>query len=131
MHHLLHAFLPKQHLIVVWLNRAMIALCQGFCCVKDIRIYIVIWIINNNVATEMTCLQENMIALKNLGPSENLAPTCPFENSVPLDSKAPLSFCNPAPKAIFFSPPFFARGCILCLIFSHLLLKCSKKFAMI
>ena len=30
MQHLLHAFLQKQHLMVVWLSRCMIVLCQGF-----------------------------------------------------------------------------------------------------
>ena len=33
----------------VWLNRAMIVLCQGFCYMKDINIYIVIQIINTFV----------------------------------------------------------------------------------
>ena len=31
MKHLLQAFLPKQHFMFVWLNRAMIFLCHRFC----------------------------------------------------------------------------------------------------
>ena len=69
----------------------MIVLCQVFCNIKDIRIYIVIWIINNNVVTETTRLQKNMVALENLAPSKNLTPSCPSENSAPTDSKAPSS----------------------------------------
>ena len=98
MQHLLQAFLPKQHLMVVWLNRAMIVLCEGFCYIKDIRIYIVIWIIYNNVATEITCLQKNMVALQNLALSENSA-------ALWIHPPPPLSFWNLAPKAIFFSAP--------------------------
>ena len=52
----------------------MIVLCQGFCYIKDIRIEIVIWIINNNVVTEITRFRKNMVARENLAPSENLAP---------------------------------------------------------
>ena len=82
------------------------------------RMYIVMGIINNNVATEITHLQENMVALKNLSPSKNLAPT------YPLIVHSPLSFENLAPKAIFFSapplppiPPFVrGGGCILWVI---------------
>ena len=87
----------KKHLLFVLLNRAMIVLCQGFCYIKGIRIHIVIWIIriiNNTVATDITRLQKNMVALKNLASSENLAPPSTSENSVPaspLDSKAPPS----------------------------------------
>ena len=51
----------------------MIVLCQGFCYNKDIRIYIVILIINNNGDTETTRLRKNMVALENLGPFENSA----------------------------------------------------------
>ena len=83
MQHLLQAFLTKQNLIVVWLNKAIIDLCQGFCSIKDIRVYIVIWIIYKNVATEIAWLQKNMAALQNLAPSENLSPPCPSENSAP------------------------------------------------
>ena len=50
----------------VWLNRAMINFCHRFCYIKDIRIYIVIQIV--------TRLQKNMVAPKNLAPSENLPP---------------------------------------------------------
>ena len=57
MQHLLKAFLPKQDLMIVWLNNAMINLCQEFCCIKDIRVYIVIQIVYNNVATEITLLK--------------------------------------------------------------------------
>ena len=49
MQHLLQAFLPKQNLMVVWLNRAMIDLCQGFCYIKDIRVYIGIHSDMNNL----------------------------------------------------------------------------------
>ena len=63
-------------LMVVQLNRAMIVLYQGVCYIKDVRIYIVIWIINNNVATEITRLQKNIVVLENLAPSENLALPC-------------------------------------------------------
>ena len=42
MQHLILSFLPKQHLMVVQLNRGMIVLCQLFCYIKDIRINIVI-----------------------------------------------------------------------------------------
>ena len=63
-------------------------------------------IINNNVATEITYLQKNMVALKNLSPSKNLAPT------YPLRVHSPLIFGNLAPKAIFFSAPYppFCQG---------------------
>ena len=37
---------------------------------------------NNDVATEMTHLQRNTVALENLFPSENLAPPFPSENSL-------------------------------------------------
>ena len=89
MQHLLQAFLPKQHLMVVWLNRVIIILCLRFCYIKDIRIYIMIWIIHSNVATKITHLQKNIVALKK--------PTTPSP-----DSKVPLSFWNLAPKATFF-----------------------------
>ena len=102
MQHLLQAFLLKQYLMVVWLNGVMIVLCQGFCCIKDIRIYIVIWIINNNVGTEITCFHKNMVALQNLVHSEKLAPTIPLRIQSPLIVRSPLSFSNLAPKAIFF-----------------------------
>ena len=54
----------------------------------------VIRIVNNNVDTEVTRLQKNMVALENVAPSKNLAPTCPSMNSAPPDSKGttPLSF---------------------------------------
>ena len=70
------------------------------------RMYIVMGIINNNVATEITYLQKNMVALKNLSPSKNLAPT------YPLRVHSPLIFGNLAPKAIFFSAPYppFCQG---------------------
>ena len=64
--------------MVVWVNRAMIVLCQGFCCIKDTRIYIVTRVIDKNVATKITCLQKIIVALQNLAPSENLAP--PFSS---------------------------------------------------
>ena len=37
MQHLLEAFLPKQNLMVVWLNRVMYVLCQGQqqCCHRN------------------------------------------------------------------------------------------------
>ena len=110
--HLLQAFLPKQHLMAVWLSRAIIVLYHRFCHIKDVRRKIVIWIIYNNVATETKRLQENMFALENLAYSENLAPPCSSENSSPpLIVKAPLSFWNLAPIAFFRAlPPPFTRG---------------------
>ena len=102
-HHLLVAFLPKQHLTVVWLNSAMIVLCQGFCYVKDIRICIVIWVINNNVATEISRSQKNMVTLENLAPLESLAPHAPLRIE-PSDSKVALSFWNIGPRVVFFNP---------------------------
>ena len=57
-------------------------LCQGFCYIKDIRIYIVIQ--NNNIIREITRLQKNMVALKNLYPSENLPATAPVRIKTPL-----------------------------------------------
>ena len=110
--HLLQAFLPKQHLMAVWLSRAIIVLYHRFCHIKDVRRKIVIWIIYNNVATETKRLQENMFALENLAYSENLAPPCSSENSSPpLIVKAPLSCWNLAPIAFFRAlPPPFTRG---------------------
>ena len=105
MQHLLQAFLPKQHLMIIWLNRAMTVLCQGFCYIKVIRIYIEIWIIYNNFATEITRLQQNMVALKNLASSENLAPPAPLRIQLQPNSKALLRFWNVASKARFFQPP--------------------------
>ena len=85
--------------------RAMIVLCQGFCYIKDIRIHIVIWIINNNVATEITCLQKDMVTLKNVTPSENLALLCP-----PLTvSSHPQLLKSSLQSHIFFSLLSFAR----------------------
>ena len=112
MQHLLQAFLPKQHLMIIWLNRAMTVLCQGFCYIKVIRIYIEIWIIYNNFASEITRLQQNMVALKNLASSENLAPPAPLRIQLHANSKALLRFWNVASKARFFQPPHptFARG---------------------
>ena len=105
MQHLLQAFLRKQNLMIVWLNRAMINLCQGFCYIKDIRVWIVIWIYYNNVATEITCLQKNMVAL------QNLAPPAPLRIQPPPDSKVPPQLLKSRPQShIFFSPPPFARG---------------------
>ena len=73
MQYLLQAFLSKQHLMTVWLNRTMIILWQGLSYIKDVRIYIAICIIYNTVATEITRLQKNMVTLKNIAFSENLA----------------------------------------------------------
>ena len=70
----------------------MIVLCQGFCYIKDIRIYIVIRIIDNNVVTEITRLQKNIVALENLASSENLAPPAPLRTYPPLIVKPPLAF---------------------------------------
>ena len=60
----------------------MIALYQTFSYIKDIRIYIVRWIISNNVATEIICMKKTMVALEDLAPSKILASSCPSENSV-------------------------------------------------
>ena len=56
----------------------MIVLCQGFCYIKYIKLHIVIWIIYNNVTTEITGLQKNMVAHENPTPSDNLAPPAPL-----------------------------------------------------
>ena len=69
--------------MAVCLNSAMIALYQAFGYIKDIRIYIVIWIINYNVATEIIHMKKTMVALESLAPSKNLASPCPSENLVP------------------------------------------------
>ena len=74
MQHLLQAFLPKQYLMIVWLYRTIIVLSQRFCYIKAIRIYIVIWVIYNNVPTEITRLQKNIVAPQNIALSEDLAP---------------------------------------------------------
>ena len=95
---------------IVWLNRAMIILCQGFCYIKDIRIYIVIWIIYNNVFTEITCLQKNMVALQNLDLSKNLAPLAPLRIQPLLIVRSHFSFWNLAPQALFFQPPSLLPG---------------------
>ena len=77
--------------------------------IKDIRKYIVIWIINNKVATEISRLQENMVALENLDLSENLAPSSPL----PLGS----TLLKSSPQSHFFQPPLpISRGYILCLL---------------
>ena len=96
----------------------MIILCQGskIFCIKDIRIYVVIRIINNNVATEITLLQKNSSS-KESSPIWEFNSPCPSENLTPLDSNyPPLSFWNLASKAIFFAvlPFFHGGGCILC-----------------
>ena len=121
MQHLLQAFLPKQHLMVLWLNRAIIVLYQGFCCIKDIRIYIVVWIIYDNVATEITCLQKNIVALQNLTPLRIQPPSN--------DSKVPPRLLKSSPQShIFFShpppppPPSFVRGCILWVLWHQICL---------
>ena len=36
------------------------------------------WVIDNNVATEITHFQKSMAALQNLAHSENLAPNAPL-----------------------------------------------------
>ena len=61
----------------------MIVLCQGFCYIKYIKLHIVIWIIYNNATTEITRLQKNMVALKNVIPSDNLAPPAPLRIQPP------------------------------------------------
>ena len=90
--------------MVVWLNRTMIVLCQGFCYIKDIRISIVIWIINNNVATEITCLQKNIVALKNLAPLWVFSSPCPSENLLPPCPPTP-QLLKSSPQSHIFSPP--------------------------
>ena len=69
--------------MVVWLNKAMTVLYQGFCYIKNIRIYMVIWTINNNAATDVTHMQKIMVAFENLVRSQGLAVPCPSENSGP------------------------------------------------
>ena len=55
---------------------------------------------NNNVATEITCFQKNMVALENQPSSENLVHPTPY----PL-----LHLLNLVPKPyFFFSPDPFA-----------------------
>ena len=89
---------------------AIIVLYQGFCYIKDIRIYLVIGIIDNNDATEITRLLKNRVALKNLAPSENLAPPAPHRIQPPLIVRLRRSFWNLAPKAIYFSAPLLPGG---------------------
>ena len=60
-----------------------------------------------------------MVALKNVAPSENLAPLPFWEFSHP---PPPLSFWNLAPKAIFLSPTsFLAEGGWGCAIYVNLI----------
>ena len=110
MQHLLQAFLPKQNLMVVWLNKAMIDLCQGFCYIKDIRLYIMIQII------KIMLHRNNMVAEKHGSSSESSSlwefssPLPLWEFSPLLIVRSPLRFWNLAPRAmLFFSTSFFAR----------------------
>ena len=65
---------------------------------------------NNNVATEITRFQKNMVALENL-PSENLVHPTPLIIQPPPDNKLPPQLLKSSPKTIlFFSPHPFARG---------------------
>ena len=100
--------------MVVWLNRAVIVfLCPEFCYFKDIKIYIVSWIINNNPATEITHLQKNMVAspqessplreFSSPSPSQNSAPP-PLPLPLPPDSKLP-QLLKSNQSYIFFQPP--------------------------
>ena len=99
MQHLLQAFLPKQYLMVLWLNKAMIDLCQDF------------WVFVVTLIIYKCCHRNNMVAEKhgsprqNLSPSENLASPCPSENSSHPDSKVPPQLLKSSPQShIFFNP---------------------------
>ena len=82
--------------MVLWLNRAaMIVLFQGFCYIKYIKIYIVLWImiITQCCHRNLTRLQKNMVALENLAPSESLAPPTPLHiQPPPLIVRSPSAF---------------------------------------
>ena len=66
---------------------------------------------NNNVATEITRFQKNMVALENLPSSKNLAHPTPLIIHPPPDNKLPPQLLKSNPKTIlFFSPHPFARG---------------------
>ena len=80
----------------VWLNRAMIVLCQGFCYMKDISIYIVIQIINTFV--------EKLASPQESTPFWKCSSPIPFDISDPPDSKPQEdpSFWILASKAMFF-----------------------------
>ena len=88
----------------VWLNRAMIVLCQGFCYMKDISIYKVIQIINTFV-DKIGSPQESI-------PFWKFSSPIPFDISDPLDSKPQeyFSFWNLASKAIFSKPLLTLQG---------------------
>ena len=53
------------------------------------------------VATKITSLQENMVALENLAPFENLAP------AAPLRIQHPPQLLKCSPKAIFFQGVYY------------------------
>ena len=55
------------------------------------------WVIDNNVATEITHFQKSMAALQNLAHSENLAPNAPL--------RIPPSFWNLAQESFLSAPP--------------------------
>ena len=98
--------------MAVRLNRAIIVLYHRFCYIKGIRIYIVIWITYNNVATEITCLQKNMVALENLALTKNLDPLAPLR-IWPLIVRLPSQLLKSSPQShIFFKalPPFGSGG---------------------
>ena len=68
--------------------------------IKDIRIYIVICIIYNNVAIEITRLQKNMVALRICGLQ---APPAPLWIQPSLIVRLPPQLLKSSTKAIFFS----------------------------
>ena len=111
MLHLLQVFLLKQHLMVVWLNWAIIVLCQRFCYINDIRIHVVIWIIYKMLPqkAERTRLQKSIVALQNLALSGNLAPPCPSENPILPDSKAPPQLLKSIPQSYIFAVYFMSH----------------------
>ena len=88
----------------------MIVSCQGFCYIKDIRIYIVIWIINNNVDTKITRSQKNIVALKNLAPLRTYLRLSLRECSTPDRKVPPSAFEIYSPKPFFFCQPPLSPG---------------------
>ena len=98
--------------MVVWLTRVITVLCQVFCSIKDIRIYVVTEIINNNVDTKITRLQKKMVALENLVSSEDLSflPLCEFKPLIVTPTPTQL-----LKSSAFFHPfPLLVRGVLLC-----------------
>ena len=102
--HLLQVFLPKQHFMFVWLNRAMTVLCQEFCYIKDTSICIVIQIIKK--------FAEKHGSPHESSPLQDFSSHCPSKNSDPLIvSLRGSQLLKSSPLShIFFSLCPFVRG---------------------